>query len=57
LSFSIIIGATVLASSLFILADVGPKLMDISVFGLFGFLLASILGIGLIIGILRSGKL
>lgn len=57
LSFSIIIGATVLASSLFILADVGPKFMDISVFGLFGFLLASIFGIGLVIGILRSGKL
>jgi len=57
LSFSIIIAAIVLSSSLFILADVGPKILDISFFGLFGFVIASFLGLGLAIGIFKSGKL
>jgi len=57
LSFSIIIAAIVLSSSLFILADVGPKLWDIPFIGLFGFLIAAFLGLGLAVGILRTGKL
>lgn len=57
LSFSIIIAAIVLSSSLFILADVGPKILDIPFLGLFGFVIASFLGLGLAIGIFKSGKL
>lgn len=57
LSFSIIIAAIVLSSSLFILADVGPKILDIPFLGLFGFVIAAFLGLGLAVGILRSGKL
>ncbi|MDY6820641.1 MAG: AarF/ABC1/UbiB kinase family protein [Deferribacterota bacterium] len=57
LSFSVIIGATILASSIFVYTGVGPKLFNIPIFGLIGFLIAGVLGLGLAVGILRSGKL
>ncbi len=57
LSFSVILGSLIVGSSLIILADKGPKLMDLSVFGLIGFLIAGIMGFWLVISILRSGKL
>lgn len=56
LSFSILISAIVLASSIFIYTGAGPKLFNIPVFGLFGFILAGILGLGLAIAILRTGR-
>jgi ubiquinone biosynthesis protein len=57
LSFSILISAIVLASSIFIYTGAGPKLFNIPVFGLIGFIFAGILGLGLAIAILRTGKL
>lgn len=57
LSFSVLISAIVLASSIFIYTGAGPKLFNIPVFGLLGFTFAGILGLGLAIAILRTGKL
>lgn len=57
LAFSILISAIVLASSIFIYTGAGPKLFNIPVFGLLGFIFAGALGLGLAIAILRTGKL
>lgn len=56
LSFSILIAAVILASSMLILADIGPTIFEIPIFGLIGFLGAGFLGIGLGLAILKSGK-
>jgi ubiquinone biosynthesis protein len=57
LSFAIVIAALVIGSSLIFQTGVGPKLFGYPVVGLAGFLLASVLGIWLLIGIMRAGKL
>ena len=57
LSFAIVIGSLVVASALIIQAGVGPLLSGYSVIGLAGFLVAGILGMGLAVGVLRSGRL
>ncbi len=57
LSFSLIIAALIIGSSLIIREGSGPTIFDYPAFGIIGYSLASILGIWLIISILRSGKL
>ena len=57
LSFSLIIAALIVASSMLIRWEIGPSLLGYSVFGLFGYLFAGLLGVWLAIGILRSGRL
>jgi ubiquinone biosynthesis protein len=57
LSFSIIIAALIIGSSIIIQLDRGPILWGYPVFGTVGFIIASFLGIWLLIGIIRSGKL
>lgn len=57
LSFSILIAAIILASSMLVLAEIGPLVFGVPVFGLLGFLGAGVLGVGLAIAILKSGKL
>lgn len=57
LSFAIVIGAIVIASSVMVHAAVGPRAFGYPVLGLVGFLTAGILGIGLALGILKSGRL
>jgi ubiquinone biosynthesis protein len=57
LSFAIVIAAIVIGSSIVVHAAVGPHVFGYPVLGLAGFLAAGILGIGLAIGILRSGRL
>jgi ubiquinone biosynthesis protein len=57
LSFAIVIAAIVIASSIMVRAAVGPGASGYPLLGLAGFLAAGILGIGLAIGILRSGRL
>ncbi|MCA1926786.1 MAG: AarF/ABC1/UbiB kinase family protein [Calditerrivibrio sp.] len=57
LSFSIVIAGIILSSSIMVYANVGPKIFGMSVLGLSGFIVSSFLGLGLIIGIIRSGKL
>lgn len=57
LSFSLIIAALIIGSSIIIFSDKGPFVFGLSVFGLIGYLIAAILGLWLVIAILRSGKL
>ncbi len=57
LSFAIVIAALVVASALVFQAGVEPKVAGYPVVGLTGFVVAALLGIWLVIGILRSGRL
>ena len=56
LSFSLIIASLILASSLVMIFNKGPMLFGFPVLGVLGFVFAGIMGVGLIIAILRSGK-
>jgi ubiquinone biosynthesis protein len=57
LSFAIVIAAIVIGSSIMVHAAVGPTLFGYPALGLLGFLTAGCLGVGLALGILRSGRL
>ena len=57
LSFSLIIAALIIGSSIIIFSGKGPFIFGLSVFGLIGYLIAAVLGLWLVIAILRSGKL
>jgi ubiquinone biosynthesis protein len=56
-SFALITAALLLASSILVLAQVGPTLLGYPVLGLLGFTAAAIMGIWLLIAIIRSGRL
>ncbi len=58
LALSIILAATVIASSLVMMAGVGPIVGDdIPLLGILGYLFSTFMGIWLAIGIMRSGRL
>jgi ubiquinone biosynthesis protein len=57
LSFGIIVAALIIGSSLVTLSDRGPHLLGVPVVGAAGFVLAGLLGLWLIFGIMRSGRL
>ena len=59
LAFSIVIAAIVIASSMVVTSDSTMEILGIrlQVFGFFGYIIAGVLGIGLLIAILRSGRL
>ncbi len=57
LSFGLIVAALIIGSSLMTLSDRGPHLLGLPFFGMAGFLLAGLLGLWLIVGIMRSGRL
>ncbi|MBN2030855.1 ubiquinone biosynthesis protein UbiB [bacterium] len=57
LSFSLIIAALIIASSLIIQFNQGPLIFGLSAFGLIGYVIAAVLGLWLVIAILRSGRL
>ncbi|MCX6355796.1 MAG: AarF/UbiB family protein [Candidatus Aureabacteria bacterium] len=57
LSFGLIVAALIIGSSLVTLSDKGPHILGLPLFGLAGFLLAGLLGLWLIFGILKSGRL
>ncbi|MBI4266603.1 MAG: ubiquinone biosynthesis protein UbiB [Acidobacteria bacterium] len=57
LSFAVVIGAIVIASSVMAQAAAGPQAFGYPLLGLVGFVVAGVLGLGLAIGILRSGRL
>jgi ubiquinone biosynthesis protein len=57
LSFAVVIAAIVVGSSIIVHAEAGPRMLGYPLLGLVGFLTAGVLGIGLAIGILRSGRL
>ncbi|HWQ96099.1 MAG TPA: AarF/ABC1/UbiB kinase family protein [Candidatus Methylomirabilis sp.] len=56
LSFSMIIAALIIGSSLIIQTRMSPSLFGVPLLGIVGFLIAGFLGIGLLISIIRSGK-
>jgi len=56
LSFSLIIAALIVGSSLIIQTRMSPSLFGVPLLGIIGFLIAWFLGIGLLISIIRSGK-
>ena len=57
LSFAIVIAALVIGSSNVLQTGIGPKVFGFPLPGFAGFLLATILGLWLLIGIIRSGQL
>lgn len=57
LSFSLVLSAIIIASSILIMSKVGPMFQGIPVMGLIGYLFAILLGLWLFIAILRSGRL
>jgi len=57
LSYSLILAAIIIGSSLIIQTDKGPHFMGFPVIGVLGFLISGVLGLGLVIMILRSGKM
>ncbi|MCX5672980.1 MAG: AarF/ABC1/UbiB kinase family protein [Planctomycetota bacterium] len=59
IAFAMIVAAIILGSSILMQARVTPLIpgTDISVLGLFGFVVAGLLGVWLVIAILRSGRL
>jgi len=57
ISFSMVISALIIGSSLIIMTNKGPIVYGFPVLGILGFVFAGILGLGLAIGILRSGRL
>jgi len=57
LAFALVIAAIIVGSSLVLTIDIGLKVYGVPALGLIGYLFAGILGAGLAISILRSGKL
>lgn len=57
LSFAIIIAALIIGSSMVMYLGKGNLLLSYPVIGIIGFVAASVLGVWLLIGIMRSGKL
>ena len=57
ISFALVIAALIIGSSFVIQIDKGPMLFDYPALGVIGYVLASVLGVWLLIGILKSGKL
>jgi len=56
LSFSIIVGSIIMGSSVLALSGIGGKIFSMPALGTFGFVVAFILGVWLLISILRSGR-
>ncbi|HLB70152.1 MAG: AarF/ABC1/UbiB kinase family protein [Candidatus Methanoperedens sp.] len=56
LSFSMIISALIIGSSFIIQTEMSPRLFGVPLLGIFGFLIAGFLGLGLLISILHSGR-
>ncbi|MEW6685206.1 MAG: AarF/UbiB family protein [Candidatus Edwardsbacteria bacterium] len=57
LAFALIIAGLIVASSLIMQLNKGPLILGFPILGVFGFILAGILGLWLIFSILRSGRL
>ncbi len=57
ISFSIIIAALLVGSALIVISNIPPLMYGISIIGIFGFFMAAIMGIWLLVAILRRGSL
>lgn len=55
--FALIISSMIIGSSLILTSNIGPKLDNMSIIGLFGFFLAAIMGFWLVISMLHSGSM
>ncbi|HEX7319710.1 MAG TPA: AarF/UbiB family protein [bacterium] len=57
ISFSVVIAALIVGSSIIVQTDKGPHLFGLPVFGILGYVIAGFMGLWLAIAILRSGRL
>lgn len=57
LIFAIIVSSMIMGSSLILNTNLGPKVYNISLIGISGYVIAAVMGFWLIISILKSGKL
>ena len=57
LSFAVVIASIVIGSAVMVHAGAGPQAFGFPALGLAGFVVAAVLGLGLAVGILRSGRL
>jgi ubiquinone biosynthesis protein len=57
ISFSLVVAAIIVGSSLIMRMDVGPYLFGYPVLGIVGYVMAGFLGVWLVIAILRSGRM
>lgn len=57
ISFAMIVSAILISSAIMHAAEVRPLIFGVSLFGIFAFLIAFLLGIWLIISIIRSGRM
>lgn len=56
IAYAIVLAALVIGSSLVVLSGIPPYWHDIPVIGVIGFLVAAVMGFGLLVSILRSGR-
>ena len=56
-AFAMVIAAIIVGSSMILRLEIGYKIFGFSALGLLGFLMAGVLGIGLVIAIIKSGRL
>lgn len=56
ISFALIISAIIVGSSLILQTDMTPHISGVPLMGILGFIIAGIMGFGLVISIIRSGK-
>ncbi|MCK5660659.1 MAG: AarF/ABC1/UbiB kinase family protein, partial [Methanosarcinales archaeon] len=57
ISFALIISAIIVGSSLILQTDMTPQIYDAPILGILGFIVAGVMGFGLVLSIIRSGKL
>ena len=57
LVFALIISSMIIGSSTILNSNIGPKIYNISIIGITGFLTAAFMGFWLLISIIKSGKL
>jgi len=57
IAFAVVIAALIVGSSLVIQIGTGPMLFEYPLLGVVGYVLASVLGVWLLFGIMKSGKL
>lgn len=57
ISFSLIIGALIVGSSIVIQAQVGPMFLGMPLIGVIGYVAAGFFGVGLVVSMWRSGRL
>jgi ubiquinone biosynthesis protein len=57
ISFALVLASLVIGSALIVLSGIPPKWHEVPIIGLAGFILAGFMGFGLLVSILRRGKL